>query len=51
MSSAFEFYGPEDALVPKKVISYLVALLQFMNILFKAASGGPSKMSSKNFFH
>lgn len=38
-------------LVPREVISYLVALLQFMDILLKAASGRPSKMSSKNVFH
>ena len=49
MSSAFEFYGPEDALVPRKVISYLMAFLQFMDILLKAVSARPSKMSSKKF--
>ena len=50
MGSAFEFYGPNDALVPREVISYLVALFQLMDILLKAASGRPSKISSKNFF-
>ena len=33
-----------------QVISYLVALFQLMDILLKAASGRPSKISSKNFF-
>lgn len=51
MGSAFEFYGPDDGLVPREVISYLVAFLQFMDILLKAVSGGPSKMSGKNVFH
>lgn len=49
MSLAFELCGPDYALVPREVISYLVALLQFMDILLKAASGGLSKMSSKKF--
>ena len=50
MGSAFEFYGPNDALVPREVISYLVALFQLMDILLKAASSRPSKITSKNFF-
>lgn len=50
MGSAFEFYGPNDSLVLREVISYLVALFQLMDILLKAASSRPSKITNKNFF-
>lgn len=47
---AFEFYGPNDSLVLREVIFSSVALFQLMDILLKAASSRPSKITNKNFF-